>query len=733
MASAALSERLRQAYLALPLSNAAKQRLVNIVYRTAGPVFRGTVHYETWKRAHAAVLAAPRPVANLPQGQLEAETRFETVVQRPMVSIIVWTQLGYLFALRCLHRIATHAPAASFEVILIDDACGDPEMGKLANIPGLRVETLTASIGYARCCNQAADLGRGQYLHFLSDQILVHDGWLDSLLRVFEARADCALVGPKLLLPDGRLQAAGGVVWRDGSSWHFGHGDDPSRSDYSYLRETDYCSGVAIVVPRGLFNRLGRFTLSDNCVHCEDVDFAFKARASGARVYFQPASWVHVADNGRAAAEHVGRRLLESAHVIRGSWAGFLDAEHRPYDNGVRIAREHLKPRRTVIVLDQYIPKPDRDAGSRTVWEFITTLLADGWNVKFWPHALWYEPGYTERLQALGVEVFYGAQNSDRFGALLQELGPALAAVLINRPLVAREYLSQVRLYSQARVLYYGHDIHYLRLREQARVLGIRPNHEQRLMSRLEPRIWKLCDVVFYASDSEVAEVRNLDPRIDARVIPVLAFDRFGTPRVHRRLGKPKLLLVAGFGHPPNRDGALWLARDVLPILRRRGVDFELKVVGSNVADELSAHLCPDIRLLGPVSDPELDELYQTSDLALVPLRYGAGVKGKVVEALRWGLPLVTTPAGTQGLPGIERIVPVCADAAEFASQIERSLADRAGLEKMSRAMIEYAKSRFSRDALRTVLAEALRQNRATVTTPQRMTNVQATGLRAGA
>jgi len=733
VASAALSERLRQAYLALPLSNAAKQRLVNIVYRTAGAAFRGMVHYETWKRVHSAVFAEPQPIAELPVSRLEAETRFEPAPEPPVVSIIVCAQHGYVASLRCLHRIATNPPAARYEVILIDDACGDPHMHKLARIPGLRVETQTTAIGYARCCNRVANLARGEYLHFLSDRILIHEGWLDGLLRVFEMRPDCALVGPKMLLADGRLQAAGGVVWRDGSAWHFGHGDNPAQSDYSYLRETDYCSGVAIVMRSALFKRLGRFTATDTPTHCEDVDFAFKIRASGARVYFQPASRVSQLQFGDVSANGIGRKQLENARAIRASWASVLDAEHRPYDSGVRIARERLKPHRTVLIVDHYVPKPDRDAGSRTVWEFIRTLLADGWNVKFWPHALWYEPGYTERLQALGVEVFYGAENSDRFGALLQELGTSVAAVLINRPLMAKEYLSQVRRYSQAKVLYYGHDIHYLRLREQARVLGIRPNHEERLMSRLEPRIWKLCDVVLYASDSEVAEVRNLDPRTDARVVPVLAFDRFGTPRTHRRPGKSKLLLVAGFGHPPNRDGALWLTRDVLPILRRRGLDFELNVVGANVADELSAHLRPDIRLLGPVSDPELDELYQTSDLALVPLRYGAGVKGKVVEALRWGLPLVTTPAGTQGLTGIERILPVCADAVQFAGQIERLLADRAELEKMSRAMIEYARSRFSRDALRTVLAEALRQNRATVTTPQRMTNVQATGLRAGA
>jgi len=77
VASSAMSERLRQAYLALPLSNAAKQRLVNIVYRTAGAAFRGMVHYETWRRVHKAVFAEPQPIADLPVSRLEAETRFE--------------------------------------------------------------------------------------------------------------------------------------------------------------------------------------------------------------------------------------------------------------------------------------------------------------------------------------------------------------------------------------------------------------------------------------------------------------------------------------------------------------------------------------------------------------------------------------------------------------------------------------------------------------------------------
>jgi len=503
--------------------------------------------------------------------------------------------------------------------------------------------------------------------------------------------------------------------------------------DYSYLRETDYCSGLSIVMRSALFKRVGRFTVTDASTHCEDVDLAFKVRANGARVFFQPGALVTQVDFDDTKADTVGRRQLNNAHLIRASWASTLEAVHRSYDSGVRIARERLAPRRTVLIVDQYVPKPDRDAGSRSVWDIISTLVADGWNVKFWPHTLWYEPGYTERLQSLGVEVVYGADNADRFGSLLEELGITLAAVLINRPQVAKVYLPQVRRYSRAKVLYYGHDIHYLRLREQARVLGTRPNGEQRLMSHLEPRIWKLSDVVLYPSDSEISEVRALDPGIEARQIPLLAFDRFGTPRTGARSERPKLLFVAGFGHPPNRDGALWLMRDVLPILRERCVGFELKIVGSNLPSELREFMSSDIRMLGSVSDDELDQLYQTCDLAVVPLRYGAGVKGKVVEALRWGLPLVTTPAGVQGLTGIERFVPVCSDAARLTEEIVRVLASPADFEEMSREMIDFARARFSRDAMRTTLSEALRQDRSIVTTPHRLTAVRAADLRAGA
>jgi O-antigen biosynthesis protein len=156
-------------------------------------------------------------------------------------------------------------------------------------------------------------------------------------------------------------------------------------------------------------------------------------------------------------------------------------------------------------------------------------------------------------------------------------------------------------------------------------------------------------------------------------------------------------------------------------------------VVGANAPDELQPLLAPDIHMLGPVSEGKLEELYRSCDLALVPLRYGAGVKGKVVEALCWGLPLVTTPSGAEGLGGIDSIVPVCTQAEQFAGEIEGLLASPADLERMSREMIDFARARFSREAMRTVLVDALRPQRATITTPRRSTTVRPADLRAGA
>jgi glycosyltransferase involved in cell wall biosynthesis len=111
-------------------------------------------------------------------------------------------------------------------------------------------------------------------------------------------------------------------------------------------------------------------------------------------------------------------------------------------------------------------------------------------------------------------------------------------------------------------------------------------------------------------------------------------------------------MFVAGFRHRPNVDAALWLMHHVLPKVREAVPDLTTILAGSNPPPEVTALATDDVVVTGYVSDPLLHRLYRTASVIVAPLRFGGGVKGKIIEALRFGVPVATTPAGAQGMVG---------------------------------------------------------------------------------
>ena len=146
--------------------------------------------------------------------------------------------------------------------------------------------------GFVASCNRGAEKARGKYLVFLNNDTLVKPGWLTALLDTFTEEPRAGIVGSKLLYPDGRLQEAGGIIWRDASGWNYGKFDDPGKPEYNYLREVDYCSAAALMVPKALFESVGGFDSRYAPGYYEDTDLAFKVRQAGYRVLYQPLSEV---------------------------------------------------------------------------------------------------------------------------------------------------------------------------------------------------------------------------------------------------------------------------------------------------------------------------------------------------------------------------------------------------------------------------------------------------------
>jgi len=637
---------------------------------------------------------------------------FFPTCENPLVSIVVPVYNHWDTTRACLISILENTTAIPYEVIVADDGSQD-DTRRLAELaPGVHHIINTKNLGFLRNCNQAAQNAKGKYLVLLNNDTHVQPNWLGPLVDLAEQNEHVGIAGPMLLYPDGRVQESGGIIWQDGSGWNYGRFDYPDRPEYNYLKEADYISGACILVRKSLWDEIGGFDERFAPAYYEDTDLAFEVRQRGYQVIYQPLSRVvHLEGVSHGIDLNSGIKARQAANqkTFQEKWAPVLKSSHGRDPRDLFRARDRSLHKKRLLFIDHYVPLRDQDAGSKSTFQYLSLMAEMGYKITFLGDNFVAHQPYAQELQQLGIEVLYGSGYRRRWKRWLATHGNDFDYAYLSRPHITRKYLPHIQKHSAAKLLYCGHDLHFLREERRYQLEGKRTYlQEAQKWARWEEAILRQVDMGYFFSSFEVEELRRRFPGVSVRTIPLYLFDEAKLEAVSpvSFADRAGLLFVGGFMHAPNVDAVHWFAEKILPLVREHLPDIVFTVVGSNPPKDISNLACNHIHITGRISDDVLLQHYRQTRLVVAPLRYGAGVKGKIVEAMDHGVPTVTTTVGAEGIGDADLALFIADDAASFAKAVVRAYSRPETWSKAQRLSREAIRKYFSKASARDILRQ---------------------------
>ncbi|HEV2740932.1 MAG TPA: glycosyltransferase [Candidatus Elarobacter sp.] len=640
----------------------------------------------------------------------------------PRVTVIIPVYDDTAMTLECLRSLAADNPSTvQVEYVVVDDASPAADVARqLSSVPGITFLRNAENLGFLRTCNRAALLSTADYVMFLNNDTLVRPGWLDELVRTAEQDPHVGVVGAKLIYPDGSLQEAGGLIWRDASGWNYGRGGRPDDPSYEYVRDVDYCSGAALLVRRALFEQVGRFDERFAPAYYEDCDLCFAVRRAGFRVVYQPRAVVvhrEGATGGTDTGAGVKRHQMLNLPKFRRKWSDVLESEHLVHEPAaVARAVRRLQGRRIVVMIDNYVPEPDRDAGSNRNVHIIRLLRELGSHVMFMPDNYLASQPYTDDLQQLGVEVLYHIDGGPTADHRLRDALAIADLVWVARPDVFLKYRAYFDRLPDLPVVYDTVDLHYVRMARELELRGEAATAADHRMQadakRLELEIAGRVDVTVAVTDTE-KQTLEAEGIQNVRICHTVHVER---PRTHRFEQTDGLIFIGGYNHTPNVDAAEWLVNEIMPSVWDELPELNVTLLGSNPSDRVWS-LARDrrVHVTGYIHD--VGPYFQSARVFVAPLRFGAGLKGKIGHSMEYGLPVVTTSVGAEGFDFVDGRDALVADGAEaFAAAIKRLYSDPVAWNRLSaasRSKLAPLLPERAKERLESIIAEAVRRRRA--------------------
>ncbi len=616
----------------------------------------------------------------------------------PVVSIIipVYNQFNYTYA--CIKSIFLNSDNIPYEIIVADDCSNDLTRKIDEIIKGIKIIRNPQNLRFLLNCNNASKQAKGKYILFLNNDTQVQKNWLKSLVDLMENDQTIGMSGSKLVYPNETVQEAGGIIWKDGTGMNYGRGMNIYAPECNYIKDVDYISGASIIIRTSLWKNIGGFDESFCPAYYEDTDLAFSVRKAGFRVVYQPKSnVVHFEgiSNGKDTSNGQKSFQLVNHDKFCAKWGTVLTNEQLS-QNELFVARDRSKNRKTLLMIDRFVPTFDRDAGSRSIHDYLKFFVSQGYNVKFLGDDYNNREPYTTELEQEGIEILYGDYYRLNWKKWVLDNQKYIDYVFMNRAYITNKYIDFMRQNTHAKLIFYGHDLNFMRLERESEITHNSAVFSEAQISRkMELSIIKKADVSYYPSDKEEAILHQIDPSLHVQTIPLFLFTDLVDQNYDFNKRKD-IIFVGGFAHKPNADAMVWFLNEVFPIILQSIPDMKIHIVGSDIPSNILLMKSENVLIEGFLQDDELEGLYKKCRLNVVPLRYGAGMKGKIVQSLSCKLPVVTTSIGAEGFSAAEGILQIGDTNIEFANKVIKIYTDENKLIQISNAGYDFVKNNFS-------------------------------------